>query len=708
MKTHQIVLILLCISIIIGIFIYFINRYKYNNTVLKMELIPFVKNLPEYKIKSDIVILQQQSIYNKNNELYAEYKNLDFQTFNINKSQWQHINNLIQKEYEYVVYLSANMKILDYTKDIRRIIQQGGDSDMIICRDENDSSAVNLDVIIFRKSEWTLYKLQQLYWADINNEIDYELIIDQIYGKNIPKYKLSNFMVNNGLPYILSNTCVYNEHAFNSSRSSFIFNNDNSSFYKDKIDIYPWKSVDGYVEIEKSVDVVKNITTDRKIPKNIFQTMETSLIPIDIYNNQQKLIKINPGYSYFFFDSLDRRIFIKNNFPSYIINMYDKILPGAYKSDIWRYCILYKYGGCYIDMMMSMLKSLDSIIGKNDILIASRPTYDICKDCVDQGFLLSKPNNKILLQIIKYSCMNIEYENTNHCLDITGPKLLYKVLKILYPKTLDENIKFLVHNHDLGLMTYNNENIIKTKLGNKWNLNYIPGLLTHYSMMYKNIKIFKPLLYSLDIKFDWSLIDGIIYINLDNRKDRKKHINNEFNKVGIPRNKIIRLSATKHSKGHIGCAHSHMRACQLALDNNWKNVIIFEDDFKFVVGKNTMNKLFNSLFNYVDEWDGITLSASTIIKKPCTYSSFLSTNLGSLTSSGYLINNHMMSLLRDSNELSYNKLMDGKSKNEFACDVQWQKIQKKYKWYIFNPKMGKQIVSYSDIEKKVINYNKLE
>ena len=67
-----------------------------------------------------------------------------------------------------------------------------------------------------------------------------------------------------------------------------------------------------------------------------------------------------------------------------------------------------------------------------------------------------------------------------------------------------------------------------------------------------------------------------------------------------------------------------------------------------------------------------------------------------------------MTVLRDTNQSSYMNLIKGKDKEKFACDVLWQKIQNNNKWYAFSPKLGKQIVSYSDIEKKVVDYKNLE
>ena len=350
------------------------------------------------------------------------------------------------------IYMSSYMNIIDHTKHFYRIIQQGGDSEMILCRDENNTNNVNLDVIIFRRSEWTFYKLKQLYWAD---NISYDIIMDQIYTKYLPKYHINDILVNKGVPYILTNICVYNEHAFNSSRSSFIVNTKISS---NKIDIYPWKSIDGYIEIGKNFNNLpnnnlpnnnlpnnnlpnNNLQSERKIPKYIFQTMETSLITDDIYKNGPlRWMYIHPSYTYFFFDSLDRRNFIRDNFPSYVFKMYNKLIPGAFKADLWRYCVLYKYGGCYIDIMLYPKKSLDTVISKDDIFISATTN----NDAIDQVFLLTEKGCKIMIKMIKKCCLNIEFDEyslTRFCLHITGPWALLRVVNDIHNKPLSTYIR---------------------------------------------------------------------------------------------------------------------------------------------------------------------------------------------------------------------------------------------------------------------------
>ena len=84
------------------------------------------------------------------------------------------------------------------------------------------------------------------------------------------------------------------------------------------------------------------------IPKNIYYTHESE----DLINKQtlQYNKESNPGYTFHFYASIQRRNFIKEYFPEFLF-FYDKINDGygAVKADIFRVLILYKYGGIYMD-----------------------------------------------------------------------------------------------------------------------------------------------------------------------------------------------------------------------------------------------------------------------------------------------------------------------------------------------------------------------
>ena len=92
------------------------------------------------------------------------------------------------------------------------------------------------------------------------------------------------------------------------------------------------------------------MSLDIQIPANIFQTWQTHTLPPQMFNAIKIIKKQNPRFNYYLFSDSDCRLFISKNFEPVVLNAYDRLIPGAYKADLWRYCILYKYGGIYLDI----------------------------------------------------------------------------------------------------------------------------------------------------------------------------------------------------------------------------------------------------------------------------------------------------------------------------------------------------------------------
>jgi mannosyltransferase OCH1-like enzyme len=112
-------------------------------------------------------------------------------------------------------------------------------------------------------------------------------------------------------------------------------------------------------------EVIPNKKNQNKIPKTINQTWETK----DLNPEFQKMVDIwktnNPDYDYHLFDKDERESFIKNNFDKEVMNAYNAIVPGANKSDLWRYCYLYIHGGIYVDIDSLCIGKLDDYILDN-------------------------------------------------------------------------------------------------------------------------------------------------------------------------------------------------------------------------------------------------------------------------------------------------------------------------------------------------------
>ena len=86
-------------------------------------------------------------------------------------------------------------------------------------------------------------------------------------------------------------------------------------------------------------------------------------------------------------------------------------------------------------------------------------------------------------------------------------------------------------------------------------------------------------------------IDAFIYINLENREDRKKQILGELEKLGIPSSKIFKISGVYiPDNGHKGCVQSHILALNMAKLNGWRNVMIMEDDAELTTSAEEFKK----------------------------------------------------------------------------------------------------------------------
>lgn len=197
-------------------------------------------------------------------------------------------------------------------------------------------------------------------------------------------------------------------------------------------------------------------------------------------------------------------------------------------------------------------------------------------------------------------------------------------------------------------------------------------------------------------------IDKIIYINLDKRIDRKLEIEEQFRRVNVPSDKIIRLSAVYDNPGYLGCSQSHIKCLEYAIENNLSNVLILEDDFNFI---DTKKALHSSLQNIKDinNWDVIFFSASVNEKR--NYNSFLDKAIDVQTASGYLVNSNYFNTLLNNFKEGLNLLRNTDIYSKYALDQHWKLLQQKDNWYIFKTILGYQRESFSNIEGKVVKYN---
>jgi len=150
------------------------------------------------------------------------------------------------------------------------------------------------------------------------------------------------------------------------------------------------------------------IEYEQKIPKIIWQTMKTNQVPVFMQRYADSWINLNPEYEYRFCDDNDIVDFLKKDFPEYLEG-YQNLKYGASKADLWRYLIIYKYGGVYADIDCMCLNSLRNWVDKDAKFVTALGTNkDIC-----QWLIISVANNPIFLRAAQKTLQNSE---NNNCL----------------------------------------------------------------------------------------------------------------------------------------------------------------------------------------------------------------------------------------------------------------------------------------------------
>lgn len=190
------------------------------------------------------------------------------------------------------------------------------------------------------------------------------------------------------------------------------------------------------------------------IPKSIYQTFYTKNLPNNIHNLINDMLLNNPGYDHFLYDDYDIDNFIKTEFDSETYEAFKMLNVGAAKADFWRYCILYKRGGIYLDIDSSVIGKLDELITPFDKAIVSRETH---KDMFLQWCLMFSPNHKILEICINKCKDNILNKKTNNIIHLTGP-IVFSESVIEYCKdvnniwqTNDQSINIKLNEYNLDI-----------------------------------------------------------------------------------------------------------------------------------------------------------------------------------------------------------------------------------------------------------------
>jgi hypothetical protein len=204
------------------------------------------------------------------------------------------------------------------------------------------------------------------------------------------------------------------------------------------------------------------------VPKTIYmcyKNLETLQKYSQIWKN------LNPEYEIKLFDNELCKKFLLEEFSQLHVDIFDYLKDGPIKADFWRLCILYKYGGLYVDADIKPIVPLREYIEDDDYFVS----------CISKSFLPSAlyvalnphfilaHNNDPLLE----RCINkyIKYYNEKRSYDYWRWSIVdvMRLYKIHYPAIEfksqicyynDKKIKFLLEDMSGTVCTYDEKIVL--------------------------------------------------------------------------------------------------------------------------------------------------------------------------------------------------------------------------------------------------------
>lgn len=208
-----------------------------------------------------------------------------------------------------------------------------------------------------------------------------------------------------------------------------------------------------YVDPRESTVVVMSalrerrqaLTSDqcrRPIPYVVCMTSPVLALPWRFAMQIEALIQREPCYTFHFFDDGACRDYILEHaaeLPIGTLEAFDNLIPGAFKSDLFRYVFAYIEGGIYVDVNKKVTAPLDAFAQDNLDLVLVKDQTSYCfpwhfeNEKIWQAYMACRPGLPLM-----HACIEKVIYNSKHhvygqtFLEPTGPFMMGEVLRDVY------------------------------------------------------------------------------------------------------------------------------------------------------------------------------------------------------------------------------------------------------------------------------------
>ena len=269
-----------------------------------------------------------------------------------------------------------------------------------------------------------------------------------------------------------------------------------------KITLEYHDGVSNKVEIDKLVSelsgyqIIRHISDitliKPQIPRVIHQTYKINDLPTEISEVVQMLKDMNPTFEYKFYNDKDCVEFIRKNYDEETLNLYLSINPnyGSAKSDFFRYLLMYKVGGVYLDIKSCTTKPLEEVLLPTDEYILTHwEGLDLADELkyyfgeFQNWHIICKPNHPFLKRVIEIVKDNIK--------NYIGGSDKYSVLRVTGPIAYSKGIIELISQHKQNSV---DSPVREFLLENEIGLQYMSTTIHHHNLIDSSYSKREPLI----------------------------------------------------------------------------------------------------------------------------------------------------------------------------------------------------------------------
>lgn len=199
-----------------------------------------------------------------------------------------------------------------------------------------------------------------------------------------------------------------------------------------------------------------------------------------------------------------------------------------------------------------------------------------------------------------------------------------------------------------------------------------------------------------------SQFDGIVYINLDRRPDRKKTLLEGLASLKVDPQKVHRIEAIDDPlNGRRGCLLSHLKALDFVKEQGWKRGLIFEDDVIYHCTSQKIEEETKRFFEKFEEnWDVYVLGGA-YFEVYKTFEEEVYRVKNSDRAHAYVVHPNYFSVFRECLQKAAEAVKDHlffQQSEDYSVDAVWKTLQKKDRWFGPKDRLFHQSGGVSDIE----------